>query len=146
MNFIDEVKQGAPFRIDLKSRSLKVGKNHIIKCGEFTTDPILYDCVNVAQEMIEELFFDYYNSGYEVGMPKNVLYQKKKLDEMDDSDMICGMNGHLARFKLEFFTLIGIINGSLNWALEDMNKRNRFFWKSEKYPKLIILKDFFNYQ
>ena len=78
-------------------------------------------------------------------MPKNVYYQKRKLDEMDDSDMICGSNGHVSRFMIEFYTLIGIINGSLNWALDEMNRSGHFFWKSDNYRELIILKEFFNY-
>lgn len=145
MNIIDEIKKGAPFVVNFKNRSLKVNKKYVIKNGEPIENLDEHINKNVTKRFIEDLFFTYYTSKPEVGMPKNVYYQKRKLDEMDDSDMICGSNGHVSRFMIEFYTLIGIINSSLNWALDEMNRSGHFFWKSDNYRELIILKEFFNY-
>lgn len=141
MDIYEIISDGVPFKISLQERSLTVGHKKMIDHGEIIV-PIDGMDEQITKEMLEDLFLEYTYSGYDKNLPKNHYFQKVKERNLSQSDMICCSNPHLSRFMLEFAVLRGILNGSIQWCIDEMDEHHHFFWKSNKIPQFIIYKNF----
>ena len=107
---VTAIENGANFRIDFQSRSLKVNGRHMIRNGRYDGAPWLpeYGCGDFFTD-VEELYRRYKHS-----IPSERSQSKSR----------------------RYFILCRIIGG-FTWNPETMGK---WFWQSEKDKDLVILR------
>lgn len=145
MNVFNElmrrVDSGETFKIDFKKRTMKVGKQFLIKNGECCDGMELvfnWDTDNILP-IIEELYANYkYSLPSERSDSKRKKYFKAlSINELTDKQLLTACKREGAQARLEGFILCAILSGKFKWT-EDMGK---WFWESKKDPDLIILRD-----
>ena len=138
---LSRVEQGEKFKINFEQRSMKVGKDWLIKKGECETGRILYG-MNPIQisELIENLYKSYkYSCPSERSDSKRKGYFKAlSVDELTDEQMIYGENRELMQAQLEGFILCAILMNHLKW---DYLTEEKWFWQSTNDKDLIILRN-----
>jgi len=137
----EKVHNGSTFRINLEKRNLLIDGKYIIKEGnydgclgyntEFTVNDLLV--------IIEEFYWQYLHSVPSARSDAKYKRYFRALPEheLSEKDMLYGENRELAQLRLELFLLISIINENFNW---DDFAQDKWFWQSNKYSSLIILK------
>lgn len=136
---IQAVRDGAKFKIDFPSRSLKLNGKYIIRNGEYEGELGVSECSeDEFLTNVEELYHRYKHSvPSERSESKSHRYfmalPEKKLS---DDDMLFGEGRDKAQIELELYILCQIING-LKW---DPERMGRWFWHSKVDKDLVILK------
>lgn len=136
-------------RFDLKSKSIYNGDFYMMKNGKVVVDEIklvdgqvfngLKDLPLIDEEKcLEELYVQYYNST----PSKHCQFSKSNFiardsAEMNVFDLMKGMDRIEAQYKLEAYVMFASMMGWLN----DLVEEEKFFWKSERYPKFVIFKE-----
>ena len=136
---IQAVADGANFKIDFQSRSLKVNGKYIIQDGKYEGELGMpnYDTDELLSN-VEELFYRYKHSvPSERSESKPRLYFRA-LPEKDLSDdaMLFGERRDKAQVELELYLLCQLLNG-FEWNPEKMGK---WFWQSKVDKDLVILR------
>jgi len=136
---VESVSNGEYFYVNLKTKSIKIGKEMVIDEGNYCGE-LIGDLPKDPWEMLEELFINYYMSRPGARSERKKSYfAAKPINEMTDIELACGEPRLLAQAKLEGFVLCAVLSGLLKW-----NPRfGTWFWKSKRYPKLVLLKDWF---
>lgn len=134
---VQRVKYGSRFNTDIEKRIFKLdGKE------------ISLDDLGIPEMELNEalMLIENHYANYKKSVPsernlskRNRYFIADRLDDLSDSDMCTGMSREEAQADIELLTLGLIINGSLFWDNEIMG--GNWFWKSKKYPELIILRD-----
>lgn len=139
---IGRVCDGASFKVNFETKSLKVNGKYLIKNKEYeknlgcqpSPDPLkeierLYDRFrhSVPSERSENK-----KQGYFRALPENML---------SNDDMLFGVRRETAQAELEVFILCQMLQGTLKW---DDFASGLWFWQSPIYPSLILLKKWFN--
>jgi len=134
---IESVRNGSKFNISFEERKVRLdGKDvDISDLGIPVTD------LDEALRLIEHHYINYKRS---VPSERNDSKGKRyfradKMNDLSDKELCCNELREVAQVDLELLVLGFIMNGSLIWDNEKMN--GTWFWKSRKYPELIILKD-----
>lgn len=147
LELIERVDNGETFSIDFENRTMRVGKEYLIKNGEYYETkelfPKLYGepyNLRVVLLQIGEL----YNS-YKYSLPSERSDGKRKkyfkalsVDELTDEQLMCAGKRETAQAALEGFVLCSIIAGHLVW--DDGVMEGKWFWQSKNDPDLVILK------
>lgn len=137
---IKRVKDGDSFTINFEKRSLKVGKDWLIKDGETADGNIICSFRPIApvMEQIESLYRDYkYSMPSERSDNKRKCYFKAlSAEELTDEQLVCGENREVARAILEGFILCMILKGELVWN----NEWGNWFYQSKTDKDLVILR------
>lgn len=142
MNLIERVDLGEQFHIDFQKRNMKVGKDYLIKNGEYDTAKQLIAPMNMDDilKTIDGLYFNYKHS-----LPSERSDSKRKkyfkalsIEELDDFHLFNPILREPARARLEGFILCMILNGSFVW---NEDKLGKWFYQSKNDPDLIILRD-----
>lgn len=136
---IQAVRDGAKFKIDFPSRSLKLNGKYIIQNGKYEGELGVSECSeDEFLANVEELYHRYKHS-----VPSERSESKSRryfmaLPERNLSDdaMLYGERRDKAQIELELYILCQIING-LKWNPETMG---RWFWQSKVDKDLVILK------
>lgn len=137
---IKRVKDGDSFTINFEKRSLKVGKDWLIKNGETAKGNIIcsFRPIVPVMEQIEYLY-----KNYKYSMPSERSDNKRKCyfkalsaEELTDEQLVCGENREVARAILEGFILCMILKGELVWNSEWGN----WFYQSKTDKDLVILR------
>lgn len=90
---------------------------------------------------IENLYNDFMYSVPGKHNQKSKYFYAKPEEELTVTDLITGTPRDYAKIKLEAFILCSVLSGNLKWSDYVMEPREeKWFWKSKKYPSLIILK------
>lgn len=137
---LSRVEQGEKFKINFEQRSMKVGKDWLIKKGECETGRILYGLRPILiSELIENLYKSYkYSCPSERSDSKRKGYFKAlSVDELTDEQMIYSESRELMQAQLEGFVLCAILMNHLKW--DDLTEE-KWFWQSKNDKDLIILK------
>lgn len=137
---LSRVEQGEKFNINFQQRSMKVGRDWLIKNGECEIGRILYGMNPIhISELIENLYKSYkYSCPSERSDSKRKGYFKAlSADELTDEQMIYGENRELMQAQLEGFILCAILMNHLKW---DYLTEEKWFWQSANDKDLIILK------
>ena len=109
---VTAIENGANFRIDFQSRSLKVNGRHMIRNGRYDGAPWLpeYGCGDFFTD-VEELYRRYKHS-----IPSERSQSKSRRyfmalpeSDLEDGDMLYGQHRDTAQFELEFYILCRII-------------------------------------
>ena len=136
---VQAARDGAKFKIDFPSRSLKLNGKYIIQNGKYEGELGVSEC-NEDEFLanVEELYHRYKHS-----VPSERSESKSRryfmaLPERNLSDdaMLCGERRDKAQIELELYILCQIING-LKWDPETMG---RWFWQSQVDKDLVILR------
>ena len=138
---LSRVGQGEKFHIDFEKRNMKVGKDWLIKNGEWEEGRELgADWMDRGTDMsyIEMLYHYYkYSTPSERSDSKRRIYFKAlPVDELTDGQLVKGESRERTQAELEGYILINIIRGSLEWK----DEWGSWFWQSPNYKDLIILK------
>ena len=137
---ITRVDAGENFYVDFETRTMKVGKQFLIKSGEYDEERVLSlkPTMDVMQ-IIEELYQSYkYSLPSERNSNKRKKYFKAlSADEMTDRQLATGCKRDGAQARLEGFILCMILQGYLKWDEDTMGK---WFWESKNDPDLVLLR------
>lgn len=140
---LERVANGEKFHIDFEKRNMRVGRQYLIKNGEYDKERKLelaphYSSMNVILYILKDLYRDYkYSTPSERSENKRRKYFKAlSVDELTDEQLVNGMPREYAAAALEGYILVKIIDGSFKWDDETMGK---WFYKGED-PDFIILK------
>lgn len=136
---VQAARDGAKFKIDFPSRSLKLNGKYIIQNGKYEGELGVSECSeDEFLANVEELYRRYKHS-----VPSERSESKSRrffmaLPErnLSDDDMLFGERRDKAQIELELYILCQIING-LKWNSETMG---RWFWQSKVDKDLVILR------
>jgi hypothetical protein len=136
-----KVDAGENFYVDFETRTMKVGKQFLIKNGEYEEGRTLSlkPTMDVIQ-IIEELYQSYkYSLPSERNSNKRRRYFKAlSAHEMTDRQLAIGCKRDGAQARLEGFILCMILHGYLQW---DEEKLGKWFWQSKNDPDLVLLRN-----
>ena len=146
LKLIERVSDGETFHIDFEKRSMKVGKDYLIKDGEFDESkelfPKLYEFYDLysALHMIRELYRNYkYSLPSERSDNKRRKYFKAlPMEEITDEQLMVAERREIAQAALEGFVLCLIVSGQLVWNEDVM--QGKWFWQSKSDPDLVLLR------
>ena len=145
---LEKASQGKKVRLDLKNGTLKLGSKTIIdKCKFDTeylsknsiTDVLPNELIDNPKENIEKFYKEFSTSIRTKESIKEELYgyfEPLKVNELSIQNMLDGGNRVQAKIKLELYVLCCKMIG--NFKFDD---DKHYFWKSKKYKKLIVLKE-----
>lgn len=137
---IDKVAAGAKFSVNYETRSLKVDGKYVVKDGKCNGEMgVPKKPVEYVLNHIEILYRMYRHSipSERTEAQRKTYFQALYEKDLTDDDMFYGQRREVAQVMLELYVLCAILNGSLNW---DEFAKDKWFWQSEKYPTLILLK------
>ena len=139
------VSDGETFHIDFEKRNMKVGKDFLIKNGEYDTSRFLFNrpgdiaTMELVLRTIEVLYQRYkYSLPSERSDSKRRTYFKAlPMEEITDEQLMRAERREVAKSKLEGFILCMILEGRFVW---DEDELGRWFWQSKEDGDLVILK------
>lgn len=136
-------------RFNLKNKSIYNGDFYIMKDGKVVVDKIkltdgqefigLQSLSLIDEEQnLENLYVQYYNST----PSKHCQFSKSNFIARDSAEMNVfelanGMDRIEAQYRLEAYVMLASMMGWLDGLIEE----DKFFWKSESYPKFVVFKD-----
>lgn len=137
---VQATQDGASFRINFQSRSLKLNGKYVIQNGKYEGE-LGVPCCGEDEFLanVEELYRIYKHSvpsersegkshRYFISLPERSL---------SDDAMLFGERRDKAQIELELYVLCQIING-IKWNPEKMGK---WFWQSSEDKDLVILRN-----
>lgn len=137
---IQAVEDGANFKIDFQSRSLKLNGKYIIQNGKYEGE-LGVTCCNEDEFFVkvEELYHRYkYSVPSERSESKSHQYFIALLERsLNDEDMLYGERRDRAQIELELYVLCQILDG-FKWNSE---KLGNWFWQSKADKDLVILRN-----
>ena len=146
LELIERVSNGEFFHIDFEKRNMKVGKDYLIKEGQFDETNVLfpkmyepYDLYS-ALHMIRELY-----KNYKYSLPSERSDNKRKkyfkalpMEEITDEQLMIAERREITQAALEGLVLCLIVSGQLVWDEDVM--QGKWFWQSKSDPDLVILR------
>lgn len=146
---IERVDNGEKFCIDFEKRNMKVGKEYLIKDGEYDEAKGLFHklheepySLNVTLHCIHELYKAYkYSLPSERSDSKIRKYFKAlSIDELSDEQLMVAKKRETSQAALEGFILCSVLAGHLYWDEDVMH--GTWFWQSKTDPDLVVLRSF----
>ena len=142
---IEKVSNGETFHIDFEKRTMKVGKEFLIKNGEYDTSKALFNNPEEScpMELILktiDVLYDYYKHSLpsERSDKKRRKYFKAlSIDELTDEQLLFAGRREIAQAKLEGFILCMILENRFVW---DDIQLGKWFYQSKDDSDLVILK------
>lgn len=139
------VSDGETFHIDFEKRNMKVGKDYLIKNGEYDTSRFLFNrpgdpaTMELILGTIEVLYQRYkYSLPSERSDSKRRTYFKAlPIGEIPDEELFLANRRETTKAKLEGFILCIVLEGNFVWDEETMGK---WFWQSDEDKDLVILR------
>lgn len=137
---IQAVEDGASFKVDFQSRSLKLNGKFIIQNGKYEGDLGVQKCTeDDFFTNVEELYRIYKHSvPSERSESKSRQYFRAFSEkDLNDNDMLYGERRDKAQIELELYVLCRILDG-FEWNSE---KLGNWFWQSKADKDLVILRN-----
>lgn len=147
VELVARVDNGEPFSIDFEKRNMKVGKEYLIKNGEYDKSREVFDMghreiysLYVALHMLRKLYENYkYSLPSERSDSKRKKYFKAlPIESIPDDKLLIAERRETAQARLEGFILCAIITDQFKWDEEIMG--GKWFYQSEKDPDLVLLR------
>ena len=142
--FLNAVRDGVPFKVDFKNRSLRLGNKYLIKDGETK-------CKEQYQKKVHNNFLlrvrQLYKE-YKFSMPskrsKDNYFYALPSKEMTWEQMTVGFPREYAKAKLEGYILREILSG-ITWeeVLAEVENKEKYTWFYQD-GDLVLLKEWFN--
>lgn len=135
---LEKVAQGARFNVNFEKRSLKVNGKYLIKDSQYNGELGCSPAIDPISH-IEKLYNRYQHSVPSERSENKMRNYFRALPEheMSDDDMLYGIYREEAQVELELYVLCQIIHGTIKW---DEIAKDKWFWQSQTFPSLIILK------
>ena len=147
LELIRRVDDGETFHIDFEKRTIRVGKDYLIRDGEYDETRELFPMLHekpydlyATLHMIRELY-----RNYKTSLPSERSDSKRKkyfkalsIDELTDEELMRAKKRETTQAALEGFILCSILAGHLYWDDEVMG--GKWFWMSRSDEDLVILK------
>lgn len=141
---VERVSNGETFYIDFEKRTMKVGKDYLIKDGEYDASRLLFNTPNEHCPMKLVLgFIEVLYEHYKYSLPSERSDNKRRtyfkalpMGEIPDDMLFRIERREVAQAELEGFILCMIIEGKFQWT-EDMGS---WFWQSKSDSDLVILR------
>lgn len=142
---VQRVNEGETFYVDFEKRTMKVGKDFLIKDGEYDTTRELYSeyfsipNLPAVLQMVRQLYELYkYSLPSERNENKRRKYFKAlSIDELADEQLMFAEKRECSQAALEGFVLCMILLGALYWDNAIMGK---WFWQSKDDSDLVLLR------
>lgn len=145
-----KAKEGGSYYINLKTKSLRIGRKDYIKNGEVLVDEDLIcnedfeqfniyvgDALNQSWKNMVWHLYNIFRYSVPSKSYKNKSYFKGvDVEELNLEEMVCGLDRHLAQAMLEGYILLASLKGVMKW--EDNDK---WFWQYEDGSELIVLRE-----
>lgn len=140
---LDKVMHGSKFYVNFMERSARVDGKVVVKDGDFGEDNYEKEgdfSLEGTLSTIEELYDEYLHSvpSERSDSHRRCYFRALSEKELDDDDMMYGEPREVSRARLETYVLEAICRGWLYW---DEKKMGSWFWQSDKYKTLIILRE-----
>lgn len=147
LELIKRVSEGESFHIDFEKRNMKVGKDYLIKDGEFDSSqeliPSTYQNVYDLQIVLKTIGQLYKSHKY--SLPSERSDNKRKhyfkalpMEEITDEQLMFSEKREVTQAALEGFILCMIVSGQLIWDEDIME--GKWFYQSKTDPDLVILR------
>lgn len=136
---VQAVEDGATFKIDFRSRSLKLDGKLIVQDGKYEGELGVPSCnEDEFFTNVEDQYFRYKHSIPSARSESKVQRYFMALPEksLNDETMLYGERRDKAQIELELYILCQILNG-LKWTPET---RGKWFWQSKIDKDLVILR------
>lgn len=145
---VTRVYKGDSFNVDFEKRTIKVGKQFLVKNGEYDVSRELFTIKeNMGSPYSMKLILDTIDNlykHYKYSLPSERSENKRKgyfkalpFDELSDEHLFVAGKREVSRAKLEGFILCMILENRFAWDEKEMGK---WFYQSKQDPDLIILK------
>ena len=145
---VQRVSDGETFHIDFEKRTMKVGKDFLIKNGEWDSSRNLFH--NSPEDLCPmELilgFIEHLYGRYKYSLPSERSDSKRRtyfkalpIEQIPDEELFFAERREIAKAKLEGFILCMILKGGFVW---DEKKLGKWFWQSKYDADLVILRSF----
>ena len=147
LELIERVENGENFYVDFEKRTMKVGKDFLIKNGEYDSSKellgVLYGKpygIESILKVVKQLYRNYkYSLPSERSDSKRKKYFKAlTIKELTDEELIRASRREPAQAALEGYILCSILSDYLTWDEDIMN--GKWFYQSENDPDLVILR------
>lgn len=147
LELIERVSNGESFHIDFEKRSMKVGKDYLIKEGEYEEAKELLGVAFGNVHCLEDLLFELecLYRVYRYSLPSERSDNKRRhyfkalpMEEITDEQLMVAERREVSQAILEGFVLCMIVSGKLVWDENVMN--GKWFWQSELEPDLVLLR------
>jgi hypothetical protein len=144
---IQRVSEGEYFHVDFEKRNMRVGKDFLIKEGQYEETQELLGEAFGNVHCLEDLFFELecLYRVYKYSLPSERSDNKRKkyfkalpLEEITDKELIYAERREVAQAILEGFVLCMILTGKLVWDEKAMN--GKWFYQSKTDPDLVVLR------
>ena len=132
--------EGKPFKADFKKKSIKLGKQYLIKKGVIQNGYSVNLTETDPYKIIEENYKRFKNSRPD-GNFKRSYFKAKKDEELTDTEFITGNNRSVAQAMLEGYIVCAVVTGRIHWK-----NPNHWYWVSEKDNDLILLKGWISHE
>lgn len=141
---VERVSNGEKFHIDFERRTMKVGKDYLVRHGEYDTDRLLFNKPNepCPMELILR-FIEHLYDQYKYSLPSERSDKKRRtyfkalpMEKISDEKLFRIERREVTQAQLEGFILCMILEGKFKWT-DDMGK---WFYQSKADSDLIILK------
>lgn len=143
---IERVSDGETFHIDFEKRTMKVGKEFLIKDGEYDTSKNLFHHKqenSYSMKFILE-YVEFLYEKYKYSLPsersdrrKHTYFKALPIEEIPDKKLFVAERREVARAKLEGYILCMILEGRFVWDEDSLGK---WFWESKSDSDLILLR------
>ena len=142
---VERVFDGETFHISFEDRTMKVGKDFLIKNGEYDDSRQLFNRPNDPCPMelviscIEMLYDKYKHSlpSERSDGKRRTYFKALPIDKIPDSELFLAERREVAKSKLEGFILCMILEGKFMW---DEVASGKWFWQSNSDKDLVIIK------
>ena len=144
---LERVSNGESFHIDFEKRNMKVGKDYLVKDGEFGEERELLGVWFGDMHNLTDLLFELevLYRVYKYSLPSERSDNKRRkyfkalpIEEITDEQLMTAERREYSRAVLEGFVLCMIVSGQLVWDEKIMN--GKWFWQSDIEPDLVVLR------
>ena len=146
LELLERVSEGESFHINFEKRNMKVGKDYLIKDGEFDESKSMFKlcehCNNI-ETILHRIGLLYKN--YKYSLPSERSDNKRRkyfkalpMEEITDEQLMVAERREISRAALEGFVLCMIVSGQLVWDEEVM--QGKWFWQSKVDSDLVVLR------
>lgn len=147
LELIKRVSEGESFHIDFEKRNMKIGKDYLIKDGEFDSSqelvPSTYQNVYDLQIVLKTIGQLY--KSYKYSLPSERSDNKRRcyfkalpMEEITDEQLMIAERREVTQAALEGLVLCLIVSGQLVWNEDVM--QGKWFWQSKSDPDLVLLR------
>ena len=144
---LERVSNGESFHIDFEKRNMKVGKDYLVKDGEFDEKrELLGEWFGDMQNLADLLFeLEVLYRVYKYSLPSERSDNKRRkyfkalpMEEITDEQLMTAERREFSQAVLEGFVLCMIVSGQLVWDEKVM--QGKWFWQSDIDPDLVVLR------